>query len=112
VEACGQQQDSGRVTGAIRDQNGGNRPQLRNSYAKKQIGGGDGVEYVSEIGDKHNKLDDNGTKRFVTFYITNFIEQANYWFLCKGFEVCGFWMISMWLRGVTQEDKRMVLYGF
>jgi len=31
---------------------------------------------------------DNGTKRFVTFYITNFSERANYWYLRKGFEVC------------------------
>jgi len=32
---------------------------------------------------------DTSSKSFVTFYITTFPERANYWFLRKGFEVCG-----------------------
>jgi len=32
---------------------------------------------------------ENETRKFVTFYFTNFPERANHWFLRKGFEVCG-----------------------
>ena len=52
---------------------------------------------------------ENGTKMFVTFYITNFPERANYWFLRKGFEVCGILDDVTLLRGVMHGDKRMVL---
>lgn len=42
-----------------------------------------------EVHDGGSGLEVAGARKFVTFYFTNFPKRANYWFLRKGFEVCG-----------------------
>ena len=70
-----QQQGSARVSGAVRD-----------AHVGKRTVNGVGLDRNFATDDHHS---DNGTKRFFTFYITNFPDHANYWYLRMGFEVCG-----------------------
>jgi len=73
----------------VRDPVGGNRHQLRYSQGGRRAVNSGGKAFDSGADETIDVQAANGDKRFVTFYITNFLERANYWYLRKGFEVCG-----------------------
>jgi len=84
-----QQQDLWFSSGLVRDQQRVHSPQLRDALAGKRVDAEKVEFHDQEVKDGGAVDVDNGVRRFVTFYFTNFPERANYWCLRKGFEVCG-----------------------
>jgi len=81
------QQDVRSATAVACDLQQGDSPNLRLSIAEKE-GRGDG-NHAQNVIHGGTVAVENETRKFVTFYFTNFPECASQWFLRKGFEVCG-----------------------
>lgn len=90
VDVRQQQHGYSRVTGDVRDHMGGNLPQLWYFHGGRRSDCGDGKAIDNGSDDIVDLHADNGEKRFVTFYITNFPKHANYWYLRKVLRCVGF----------------------